>query len=181
MAGASDNPATAAATAAAADAYDRMRRRILWSMPSGLYLLGSRAGTERNLMTLNWATQVASSPKLVAVSIERKALTHRLVASGGIFSVSILARQDRTAARKFAKPAEDDPVGGTLSGFAVLDAPSGAPVLAGCVAWLDCQVTRQVDCGSHTLFLGEVVACGEPGGEGEEVLRMEDTRMNYGG
>jgi len=39
------------------DAYDRQRRRVLWTMPSGLYVLGSTDGAERrNAMTLNWAT-----------------------------------------------------------------------------------------------------------------------------
>jgi flavin reductase (DIM6/NTAB) family NADH-FMN oxidoreductase RutF len=36
--------------------YDKLRRRVLWSMPSGLYVVGSRHGDRRNLMTLNWAT-----------------------------------------------------------------------------------------------------------------------------
>jgi len=35
------------------DEYDRRRRRVLWKMPSGLYVAGSRAGDRRNGMTLN--------------------------------------------------------------------------------------------------------------------------------
>lgn len=38
--------------------YDKLRRRVLWKMPYGLYVVGSRADTEsgikRNCMTLNW-------------------------------------------------------------------------------------------------------------------------------
>ena len=37
--------------------YDRMRRRVLWSMPTGLFVVGSRAGRRRNLMTCNWVMQ----------------------------------------------------------------------------------------------------------------------------
>ena len=33
------------------DEYDRLRRRVLWSMPTGLFVVGSRAGDRRNLMT----------------------------------------------------------------------------------------------------------------------------------
>ena len=36
------------------DEYDRLRRRVLWTMPSGLYVAGSRHGERRNAMTLNW-------------------------------------------------------------------------------------------------------------------------------
>jgi hypothetical protein len=35
--------------------------------------------------------------------------------------------------------------------------------------------------GDHTLFVGEVVDCEFQRAEDTNVLRMEDTRMNYGG
>lgn len=161
--------------------YDRARRRILWSLPSGLYVLGSAAGGRRNLMTLNWATQVATEPKLVAVGVESGALTHRLISEGGGFGLSILAREDRAIVRKFVKPLDDGGDPAQLAGFEVHTAVTGAPLLAQAVAWLDCRLTQVVDCGSHGLFLGEVVDCGAGSGEGAEILRMEDTRMNYGG
>ena len=59
--------------------YDKLRRRVLWKMPSGLYVLGSRAGERRNGMTMNWVTQLSFDPKLVGVSVEREAFTHELV------------------------------------------------------------------------------------------------------
>ncbi len=161
------------------DEYDRRRRRILWSLPSGLYVLGSRAGGRRNLMTLNWATQVATEPKLLAVSVEESAVTHQLIRDGQVFTLNVLARADRAAVRRFVKPLEDGGDPADLAGFAVHEAATGAPVLDIAVAWLDCRVHQEVPCGSHTLFLGEVVDCGGPGAD--EVLRMEDTRMNYGG
>ena len=40
------------------------------------------------------------------------------------------------------------------------------------------RVTSAEELGSHTLCIGEVI---EVGGEPAEVLRMEDTRMHYGG
>jgi flavin reductase (DIM6/NTAB) family NADH-FMN oxidoreductase RutF len=190
--------------------YDRERRRVLWSMPTGLYVMGSRHGRRRNLMTLSWAMQVATEPKLVAVSVEASALTRELVEGSAAFSLCILARRDRSVARRFVKPVEQDD-GGSLNGFAVWEAGTGSPILEAAMAWLDCQVRHMVDVGSHVLFVGEVVSAGwgrgsaggggvgggSPGGpggrggdapgdqeagEGElEVLRMEDTRMSYGG
>ncbi len=161
------------------DGYDRLRRRILWSLPTGLYVLGSRAAGRRNLMTLNWATQVATEPKLVGVSVEKAAVTHMLVAEGRAFTLNVLDRRDRAVVRKFVKPLDDGGAPADLAGFAVHREVTGAPVLDLAAAWLDCRVTQEVDCGSHTLFVGEIVGCG--GGDTDEVLRMEDTRMNYGG
>ncbi|MBW3613777.1 MAG: flavin reductase family protein [Actinobacteria bacterium] len=162
--------------------YDKLRRRVLWKFPSGLYVIGSRAGQRRNLMTANWVTQVSFEPKLVAVSVEKDALTHELITAGGIFTVNVIDREDRAIIRKFTKPVEEDLEAGTLNGFAFHDAPvTGAPLLDQAVAYVDCRVSQAVDVGGSTLFLGEVVDAGFQKPEETEVLRMEDTRMNYGG
>jgi flavin reductase (DIM6/NTAB) family NADH-FMN oxidoreductase RutF len=162
--------------------YDKLRRRVLWTMPSGLFVLGSRAGERRNAMTLNLAMQASSDPKLLAVSVEKEALTHELVAEGKAFSLCVIDREDRAIVRKFTKPVEADAQAHTLNGFAYTDAPvTGTPVLAQAVAWVDCRLHSSVDLGSHTLFLGEVVDAAFAKPEDTAVLRMEDTRMNYGG
>jgi flavin reductase (DIM6/NTAB) family NADH-FMN oxidoreductase RutF len=161
--------------------YDKLRRRVMWAMPSGLFVIGSRAGERRNAMTANWVTQVSSVPKLVAVAVEHEALTHELIHDGGVFSVCIIDREDRAIVRKFTKPVEVDLEGHALNGFAYVEKATGAPVLAQSVAWLDCAVRQEVAVGSHTLFVGEVVDAGFAKNEATPVLRMEDTRMNYGG
>jgi flavin reductase (DIM6/NTAB) family NADH-FMN oxidoreductase RutF len=165
------------------DEYDRLRRRVLWKMPSGLYVVGSTdKGERRNGMTLNWATQVASDPKWLGVSVEREAVTHELISAGGVFALCIIDREDRAIVRKFTKPVEVDLAQHTLNGFEYLDGPAtGAPVLAQSVAYLECETRQTVDLGDHTLFLGEIVNAAFLKDEGTEVLRMEDTRMNYGG
>jgi flavin reductase (DIM6/NTAB) family NADH-FMN oxidoreductase RutF len=115
------------------------------------------------------------------VGVEKTALTHQLIAEGGSFTLNTVARDDRAIVRKFTKPVEHDPAAGTLNGFAFHDGPTGAPILDQAVAWLDCEVRNPVDCGGHTFFIGEVVDCAFAGPEDAEVLRMEDTRMSYGG
>ena len=159
--------------------YDKLRRRVMWSMPSGLFVLGSRAGDRLNGMTCNWVTQLASAPKLVGVSVEKEALTHALVHDGQVFAISIIDREDRAIVRKFTKPVEVEDE--AMNGFPFVVKTSGAPILAQAVAWLDCRVAQEVDLGSHTLFVGEVVDAGFLKDEATPVLRMEDTRMNYGG
>jgi flavin reductase (DIM6/NTAB) family NADH-FMN oxidoreductase RutF len=162
--------------------YDKLRRRVMWTMPYGLYVMGSTdGGSRRNAMTVNWVTQVSFDPKLVGVGVERGALTHELVEAGGCFSVCVIDREDRALVRKFTKPVEVDLEARTLAGFDYVEAVTGAPVLAQCAAYLDCRVTQAVPTGSHTFFIGEVLDAAFVAEEGTPVLRMEDTRMNYGG
>jgi flavin reductase (DIM6/NTAB) family NADH-FMN oxidoreductase RutF len=165
------------------DEYDRLRRRILWKMPSGLYVVGSTdKGARRNAMTLNFATQVSFDPKWLAIGVEREALTHELISASGVFSLCLIDREDRAIVRKFTKPVEVDLEAHTLNGFPYLDGPlTGAPVLTQAVAYVECEVRQPVEIGGHTLFLGEVVNAAFLKDEETPVLRMEDTRMNYGG
>jgi len=163
------------------DAYDKLRRRVLWKMPSGLFIIGSRAEDRRNGMTANWVSQLSFDPKLLGVSVEKDAVTHELITSGGVFSVSIIDREDRAIVRKFTKPVEVDAGARTLNGFPFHDGASGAPILDQAVGFVDCRVRQAVDLGGHTLFVGEVVDAGFQKDEETEVLRMEDTRMSYGG
>jgi len=165
----------------ARDGYDRLRRRVLRSLPYGLYVVGSRAGDRRNAMTLNWATQLAFEPKLLGIGVERTAFTHELIEAGKVFSLCTIAREDRAVVRKFTKPVEVDAEARTLNGFPFHDGASGAPILDMAVGYLDCEVRQAVPCGLHTLFIGEVVDAGFQREEATELLRMEDTRMDYGG
>jgi flavin reductase (DIM6/NTAB) family NADH-FMN oxidoreductase RutF len=164
------------------DAYDRMRRRVLWKLPMGLYVLGSRAGGRRNLMTINWAMQVSMQPKHLAVSVEAAAVTHGLVTEGRCFSLSLIRREQKAEVRKFVKPAVEDPEAQSLNGVPYRVAVTGAPIPEIAVAWLDCELRHTLAVGSHSLFVGEVVDAGfAEDGEDAPVLRMEDTRMSYGG
>jgi flavin reductase (DIM6/NTAB) family NADH-FMN oxidoreductase RutF len=169
-----------------ADEFDRHRRRVLWALPTGLYLIGSRQADEVNLMTANLVVQVCMEPKLVGVAVEHQAHTARLVDAGGGFTVSLLERGDRDVVRRFVKPVKDedverDPDGAVLalSGQPVAEVgPGKRPILASAAGYLDCRLTSMHPLGSHIFFIGAVT---EVGGEPVDVLRMEDTRMHYGG
>ncbi|HEX3793238.1 MAG TPA: flavin reductase family protein [Acidimicrobiales bacterium] len=160
--------------------FDRHRRRVLWSLPTGLYLIGSRHGERSNLMTANLVVQVCLEPKLVAVAVEAESVTAGLVTATGWFTISLLDRADKDVIRRFVKPVPaEGQTAGMLSGHAVTDVgPDRLPVLTAAIGWLSCRLTQTDRLGSHTLFIGAVE---EVGGEPADVLRMEDTRMHYGG
>jgi flavin reductase (DIM6/NTAB) family NADH-FMN oxidoreductase RutF len=164
------------------DEYDRLRRRVLWKMPSGLYVLGSTDGAERrNGMTINWVTQISFEPKWIGVSVEQTAVTHELIEAGGCFAISLVDQEDRAIVRKFTKPVDVDLAAKTLNGFPYVERVTAAPILAQAVAFVDCALRERLAAGNHTLFVGEVVDAGFLKDEETPVLRMEDTRMNYGG
>jgi len=175
---------------------DARRRRLLWAMPAGLYVLGSTAGEggPYNLMTHSLAVQVATEPCVVAVAVEAAARTHALLEASGVATLSVLRRDQRALVRRFVKPVNDVALDGdgrlaSLGGVPVGLAPSGAPHLLDAAGCLDLAVIEHVVFTSHTLFCCEVTGAavaaevleGTASERVVDVLRMEDTKMSYGG
>ncbi len=153
---------------------------VTWAIPNTLCLIGSRDAEEWNGMTQSWVTQVSMEPVLIAISVDRKAVTNRLIHAGGSFSVNLWDREDTRVFRTFSKPAQR--VGLTLNDRPVREGATGVPIFEEAVAWLECRVNQAIDVGTHDLFLGEVIDAGfRDGGRETPVARIEDTRMKYGG
>lgn len=153
--------------------------KFMWAVPNVLCLVGSRSGDERNGMTTSWVTQVSMEPVLVAASIDATALTNRLIREGGAFSINLWDRDDTAVFRRFSKPAQDD--GAALNDYPVRDGVTGVPVFENAIGWIECRLHEIVELGTHDLFIGEVVDVGIDDDAEEQVARMEDTRMKYGG
>ncbi len=158
---------------------DELVNKALWKIPNVLCLVGSRAGDEWNGMTTSWVTQVSMEPVLVAISVDNKAVTHRLIAEGGSFTVNLWDRADTRPFVKFSKPARKE--GMALNGRPIREGRTGAPIFSEAAVWFDCTVWGSQDVGTHTVFYGEVVDVGFGEVDDPEVARMEDTRMKYGG
>ena len=155
-----------------------MINRVTWKIPNALALVGSRSGERRNAMTTSWISQLSMEPVLIGVGVDNSAVTHGLITEGGSFTVNLWDAEDTRVFVKFSKPATDD--GESLNGRSVHAEATGAPVFDEAIAWLDCEVRHTLDLGTHTLFVGEVVAASI----NDDVARaaaMSETRMKYGG
>ncbi|HEX4979875.1 MAG TPA: flavin reductase family protein [Acidimicrobiales bacterium] len=157
---------------------DELLNRVTWKIPNALALIGSRAGDERNAMTATWVTQLSMEPVLIGVGIDNTSVTHRLVSAGGSFTVNLWSSDDTRVFVKFSKPAAY--ADSALNGRRVHEEATGAPVFDESLAWLDCAVRHSLDLGTHTLFVGEVVAAAINDDE-TRAASTHDTRMKYGG
>ncbi len=166
---------------------DELINRVTWKIPNALALVGSRAGDERNAMTTSWITQLSMEPVIIGIGVDNSAVTHRLVAAGESFTVNLWDAANTRPFVKFSKPAtyeavidEAGPGTGTLNGWSVYEAATGAPVFADAAAWMDCELRHSVNLGTHTLFLGELVAA-DINNDEVQIASMSHTRMKYGG
>lgn len=157
---------------------DETLNKVTFRIPNALTLVGSRAGDEWNAMTTSWVTQVSMEPVLIGIGVDNSAVTHRLISEGGGFTVNLWDAEDTRPFVKFSKPAEKD--GMALNGRPITTASTGAPVFEEAIAWMDCSVRHQRDFGTHTFFVGEVVAAGVRDEEARAAA-LSDTKMKYGG
>lgn len=157
---------------------DELTNQVTWKIPNALALVGSRAGDEWNGMTTSWITQVAQAPVLIGVGIDTAAVTHRLVSDGGSFSVNLWNSENTRPFVKFSKPATKE--GMALNGWPITEGITGAPIFDDAIAWMECEVRQAVPLGSHSFFIGELVAAGINDDEARPAT-MSDTRMKYGG
>jgi flavin reductase (DIM6/NTAB) family NADH-FMN oxidoreductase RutF len=149
-----------------------------FKIPNALALVGSRHGDEWNGMTTSWITQVAQEPVLIGIGVDKEAITHRLIAQGGSFTVNLWNADNTRPFVKFSKPATKE--GMALNGYPITEGSTGAPIFDDAIIWMECTVTNPVDCGTHTFFIGELVAAGI-NDEDATPASMSDTRMKYGG
>ena len=157
---------------------DELLNRVTWKIPNALALVGSRSGDERNAMTTSWITQLSMEPVLIGVGVDNSAVTHRLITDGGSFTVNLWDSENTRVFVKFSKPATFED--GALNDRSVREEATGAPVFDEAIAWMDCEVRQSHDLGTHSLFIGEVVAAGINDDEARPAS-MNDTRMKYGG
>ncbi|MEE4360185.1 MAG: flavin reductase family protein [Pseudomonadales bacterium] len=90
-------------------------------------------------------------PPLVAICPARTSSTWPRLREAGSFCINVLADRQRSLCETFARSGQD-----RFSGVAWRPATSGAPVLDGVLAWIDCDLELEHDGGDHTIAVGRV-------------------------
>ncbi len=121
-----------------------------------MYIVASRNGNKFNGQVANTVFQVTSEPPTVAVSINKKNLTHEFIKESQIFAASILCQETPLSfiGRFGFKSGRDI---NKLEGVAYKTGKTTPIVLENAVAYLEARVIKEVDMGTHTIFIGEVM------------------------
>lgn len=147
-----------------------MDSKALTKLGYGLYVVGSRRGEKLNAQIANAVFQVTSEPPALALSINKKNLTHEYIMESKVVAVSVLCEATPLPfiGRFGFKSGRDT---NKLDGVSYRIGETGAPVvIENATAFLEAKVTKSTDVGTHTIFIAEVVA--------GEVL-SEETCMTY--
>jgi len=149
----------------------RQMRGIFGRFATGITVVTAGREIPRG-MTANSFTSVSLEPPLVLVCVQRNASMDETIREAGSFAVSVLAAHQERLARLFADRTRPR---GKLEFDAVDAIPgphTGAPVLSGALAWLECKLATTYEGGDHSIFLGEVQTIGR--GKTEDALLFYD-------
>jgi flavin reductase (DIM6/NTAB) family NADH-FMN oxidoreductase RutF/rubredoxin len=134
-----------------------MNPKALYKLTYGLYVVGSFKGDKINAQIANTVIQITSEPATIAVSINKKNLTHEYIQASGVFSASILTNDaplSFVGQFGFKSGRDTD----KFAGVNYKKGPTGAPVvLDNCNAFLEAKIIQSVDVGTHTIFIGQLV------------------------
>ena len=131
-------------------------RQVMRRWSTGVTIVTAQHQGVRHGMTVSSFTSVSLQPPLVLVMLEQSTRTHALVSSSGFFGVNILSTEQKTTSECFAgQECEDED---RFAGLETHSLVSGAPLITGSLAYLDCRVVAKFFSGSNTLFIAEVLA-----------------------
>ncbi|MCB5189124.1 flavin reductase family protein [Methylobacillus arboreus] len=119
-----------------------------------------------NIMAAAWNMPLDFNPSRVAIVVDKKTYTRELMEASGTFAINLPCRAQAELVVKVGSSSGRELLGKTPDNkFAAFDLPTfaasktEAPLLEGCVAWLECKIISEPHIQeTYDLFLAEVVA-----------------------
>ncbi|MCW2984326.1 MAG: hsaB 3 [Conexibacter sp.] len=133
-------------------------RRVLGHFPTGVAVVTAidEDGVPAGLAVGSFSS-VSLDPPLVSFAATRTSSSFAGIRTASSFAVNILSSSQEDLCRRFATPGIDK--------FAGIDwhpGLTGAPLLEGVVAWVDCEFEAVHEAGDHYIALGRVLALEAP-------------------
>ena len=141
-------------------------RAAMRLFPTGVTVVTSGQEERAEGMTANAVVSVSLNPLLFLVSVHKGARLNPRIREEGYFAVSVLAADQEGLSRLFASPERSSglPAIRSLGGGY---GSTGAPLAAGALAAIECELEEVYPGGDHDLFIGRVVT-----------VRMGDARKD---
>lgn len=147
-----------------------MNPKTLHKISYGLYIVCSKKGKKINGQIANALFQVTAEPQTIAISINKKNLTHEFIEDSKVFTISVLSEKTpMTLIGTFGfKSGRDiDKFKDVKYKFSKNKVPV---VLDNTLAYIEAKIINKIDVGTHTIFIGQVEDC--------EIL-TDETPMTY--
>ncbi len=142
---------------AAVDGTPDALRFAMGHFASSVTVVTALADGKRHAMTATAVSAVSLEPPLILVCVSHSSRFHAAIQAADGWAVSILSASQAGLARHFSRRGR--PLDTQFDAIEHVPAPvSGAPILAGCLVWLDCRTHAIYPGGDHSIVVGELSA-----------------------
>ena len=132
--------------------FDEARfRQVLGHFTTGVTVITAAAPDGPVGLAVGSFASVSLDPPMVGFFPDRGSSSWPKIEASGHFCVNVLAEAQEDVCRRFAMKGDDK-----FRGLGWHAASSGAPVLEGILAWIDCDIDSVSDAGDHHFVLGRV-------------------------
>lgn len=155
-------------------------REVMGQFATGVTVITAGTGANCHGMTANAFTSVSLDPPLVLCCVSRAARMHEVIMSAQSFAISILAAEQQAEAKHFADWKRPSGMAQFASVAWERGHRTGAPLLKGALAWLECELFKCYEAGDHSIFLGQVLSSTRGNAEGE-IMPSESALLFFAG
>ncbi|MDD1703078.1 MAG: flavin reductase family protein [Methanoregula sp.] len=119
-------------------------------------LVGANVNGKPNYMTAAWATTACMAPPMICIALNKSRFTAKGIEENKTFSINIPSTKQvvETDHCGLVSGNNEDKSKVFTSSYGKLKT---APLAQECPVNIECKLFRSVDCGSHLLYIGEVV------------------------
>lgn len=126
-------------------------RSVMGYVPTSVVVVtGFDAAGDPHGITIGSFVSVSLSPPLVGFLPTTDSTTWSAIEPSGHFCVNVLSADQEELCWQFAKDVEH-----RFQGVRWSPAPSGAPIIENCVAWIDCDIHSVTEVGDHYFVVGQ--------------------------
>jgi flavin reductase (DIM6/NTAB) family NADH-FMN oxidoreductase RutF len=129
---------------------DAMRR-----VPAAVTIVTARFEREANGLTATAVCSVTADPPQVLVCVNRGATAESLIAKSRRFVVNFLSEEHEDRARRFSQAKLSGHA--RFEGISWIEMSTGSPAMTDAIVALDCTVNTDLICGTHAIYLANVV------------------------
>lgn len=135
-----------------ADDFDvRLFRRCVGQFATGVTVITAQVGEDRAGVTANSFSSLSLDPPLVLWSIARTSRSFEAFAGAKHFAINVLGANQLSVSQAFSSKSTDK-----FEGIRWTPGVTGAPVLHGTVATIECRTESRFDGGDHVIIVGHV-------------------------
>lgn len=131
---------------------------MLYPLPA-VMVSCQRAGEKPNIITLAWVGTVCSDPPMVSISVRPERYSYDIIRESGEFVIN-LTTEELLFATDYCgvKSGRDIDKFEEMKLTALPSEKISAPGIAESPVCIECKVVNELELGSHTMFVAEVVA-----------------------